>query len=130
MELAAAALDPHVGCTGSIAADRVLMLIAGSGGVTTGRLRRALRLPASTQSTVLRRLAARNLVRRRDSPTDGRVRVLEATVEGRREAERVAAVWRRADDLLLDQLTPGERDELGRLLRRAIAALSNRVGDR
>ena len=128
--LAARGLNRHVGCLGSIAADRVLLAIAGSAGVSTTTLLRILDLPASTQSTVLRRLEARGLVRGRGSLADARVRVLEATPEGGREAALVAGAWKRAEFRLLDQLTPAEVHELGRLLRRATAALIGDPGER
>ena len=113
--------------TGVATTDLVLMTVARSrGGATMTQLVNALGLQPSTVSMAARRLVDRGWVDRRPSSRDRRRVILVATETGREAAERAAATWRHADDRLLDGLTLTERDELCRLLRRAVSALAAR----
>lgn len=122
------AFRPHVGGNRSVAELQVLLAVARSGQITTRELRRWLELPSSTVATVTGRLERAGLMERRRWAGDRRTRLLVVTPAGRVEAERAAAGYRHADRLLLGELTPSERDELHRLLRRALAALGARTG--
>lgn len=111
--------------------DTMLLAVARfPGGATTRELARMAEVPLSTAATALTRLDADGLVERRRDPADKRRRRVRATAEGRRRAEQVAAAWRQTNDRLLDGLTASERDELGRLLRRAVSALVPRGAGR
>lgn len=108
----------------SVAADRLLLALARSPtGATTGALVRTVGAPPSTVSTLVGSLEDEGLVERRPLPSDRRRRLAVATPSGLKQAERVAARWRHADERLLGGLSSYERDELARLLRRAAAAL-------
>lgn len=80
-------------------------------------LRRALGLSRSTLSRALARAGADGLLTRRRHPADGRTWLLSLTDPGLREAAEVVDVWRSADEALLAELTPAERETLRRLLR-------------
>jgi DNA-binding MarR family transcriptional regulator len=111
--------------TGSLAAGLTLLAVArASRGVTLAHLVAAGDLAQSTVSTIVARLVEGGLVARRRHPADRRRWVFQATNLGLQEAERLAVIWRHLDDRLLGALSVTEREELGRLLRRAAAALA------
>ena len=113
--------------TGVATTDLVLLTVARSPrGSTTTQLATTLGVPPSTVSMAAGRLVDRGWVVRQRSSRDRRRTLLVATATGRQAAERAAAVWRHADDRLLDGMTLTERDELCRLLRRAVSALAAR----
>lgn len=106
--------------------DLVLLEIARAERALTYRLRRRFRIPGASLTGLIQRLEADGLVTRRRQERDHRHRLVSITAAGRRAATARVDRWRRADDALLQGLTPAERDELRRLLRKAATALDSR----
>jgi len=86
--------------------------------MSMGELADALGVDRPNLTTLVDELEDRGLVRRRPHPTDGRVKLVEATRKGK-------ALARRADDILstppeaLASLDPDDLQVLGRILRKA-----------
>jgi DNA-binding MarR family transcriptional regulator len=76
----------------------------------------------TTITGVVDRLAQKGLLQRRASSRDRRARELQITDEGRQTLEAVSPAVEAAQELLVRGLTGDERQELMRLLRKAIAA--------
>lgn len=89
-----------------------LKAVATIGTVDQGTLAGLVALDRSTVGTVVDRLAARGLIERRVDPTDRRVRLLSATVEGRALLDAADPDVARTRDSLLAPLTPPERTAL------------------
>lgn len=82
---------------------------------------------ASTIGGVLDRLEARGLLSRSVSPTDRRARLLSPTQEGIDALDAVVPRMLKAQERLLEPLTPEERSEFMRMMRKVVetyAALS------
>ena len=95
-----------------------LLRLAEMGRATQNHLGRLAAMDSATVQGVVRRLCARDLVRSADDPLDRRTRVLTLTDAGRALLREAEAAGRRANDALLEPLTPAERAQLLRLLRR------------
>ncbi|WP_433797131.1 MarR family winged helix-turn-helix transcriptional regulator [Actinoplanes sp. CA-252034] len=65
-------------------------------------------------------LTARGLIERRPDPADRRVRLLSITAEGRRLRDSTQAAIQRAEESLLERLTPAERDTFLEALQKLI----------
>jgi DNA-binding MarR family transcriptional regulator len=82
---------------------------------------------ASTIGGVLDRLEARGLLSRSVSPTDRRARLLSPTPDGIDALDAVVPRMLKAQERLLEPLTPEERGEFMRMMRKVVetyAALS------
>lgn len=102
----------------------LLLLEVGAAGVAYPfRVAARLRITRAALSKLVGRAERDGLIRRRRR-RDRRGVVLELTAEGRWAAAAAASAWRSADERLLKRLTAGERDELRRLLRKAMQALA------
>jgi len=94
----------------------LLVLLRDHPGAAPKQLAQAMNLPAPHLTLVLDRLAARELVERRRSPTDGRALQLWLTPAGLALAEQVHAISLSMEDGLMQALSPGERVMLRELL--------------
>jgi DNA-binding MarR family transcriptional regulator len=88
------------------------------GAVTQNHLGRLTAMDPATIQGVVRRLAARGLVRRGFSPRDRRMAVLEATPEGKALARRAIAAARCITEATLAPLRQDERRALLAILRK------------
>jgi DNA-binding MarR family transcriptional regulator len=84
------------------------------------RLSAALGLDANTCVLLLNELESSGLVVRRRDPADRRRHLVELTAEGRVALERAERAQESVEDEVLAALSPQERGELQRLLRRAL----------
>ncbi|MEI2417078.1 MarR family transcriptional regulator [Orrella sp. JC864] len=85
-------------------------------------------LERTTVAEVIQRLEGRALVRRRQSPKDGRVRLVKLARRGQQLVERMAQAVQRAHDRTIAPLPPEDRDRLMLLLIRLLEA-NNDVGN-
>lgn len=79
-------------------------------------------LDTSTAAGVIDRLEARGLLSRSTSAHDRRVRLLNATAEGKELLTRVAPAMLRAQERILAPLSSQEQDEFMRMLRTLVTA--------
>lgn len=99
----------------------VLCLIAQNPGASPSRLASALALNKPNLTVWLDRLAARELIERRPSPTDGRAFALFATTAGDRLATQATAALVDAEHRQFDGLSKAERAMLTELLHKLAA---------
>ncbi len=92
-------------------------------------LARALSLSHSGAVRLVDQLAARGLVRRSRSASDRRAVALELTPKGRRAAARIVEARNDALEQALAPLTGKERERLGDLLGKLVAAQTHGVED-
>lgn len=79
-----------------------------------------LRIAPRSATEVVDSLEARGLVERRPDPDDRRAVLVVATEAGREMQVRSWAAREKAAEGFFGRLDPGEREELGRLLRRLV----------
>jgi DNA-binding MarR family transcriptional regulator len=79
-----------------------------------------LGIDRSTMVSLVDQLEAAGLARRRPSATDRRAREVAITPKGRRLLGRARGLLTEAEDEVLAGLTARQREDLGRLLRRAL----------
>jgi DNA-binding MarR family transcriptional regulator len=96
----------------------LLQLIMENTDVSPTRLAHALAVKTSGITVWIDRLAARNLVMRERSATDGRARHLRVTAEGKSLVKKAVHGLLQADHKLLQHLSPGEQKILIELLRK------------
>ena len=100
----------------------LLGLIAANAGISQNDLANALLMRKSQVTGLIQDLVERDYVNRVELGGDRRFKALSLTKSGalawRRARERIA----RHSDSVVDALTAAEREELGRLLRKVIAA--------
>jgi DNA-binding MarR family transcriptional regulator len=103
-------------------AEILALLQRPAGPRTPGALARELGVGLPTASEALRALAAKGLVRKERSPSDGRVVLLSLTPAGEAEAERLAG-WPEFLLLALASLSPEEKAALFRAVVKLIRSL-------
>jgi len=115
-----AALFLALGGPGSLtpAQFATLLTLAECGSTTQNRLGRLVALDSATTKGVVQRLRDRGLVAATTDPMDRRTIVLSATAEGRAALVEARTQGLRANDALLDPLSPSEQRLLLALLRR------------
>lgn len=89
-----------------------------AGDVYQRDLERAFKLRRSTISSLLNTLERKALIRREPVPQDARLKKLRLTPEGARIGEQVHRLFHQANELMVKDFTPEERDTLSSLLRR------------
>jgi len=100
----------------------ILSVLWALGPITIGQLQRQLALSSGTLTGAIDRMAAQGMVRRAASADDHRAVVIEPRVPPRKRAQIEAAVDATEREIW-GALTAGERQELLRLMTKAIAAL-------
>jgi DNA-binding MarR family transcriptional regulator len=94
-----------------------LQAVSNAPGVDQRTLARTIGLDTSTTGGVIDRLEARGLLARHARPEDRRVRLLALTAEGRARLREVTPAMLRAQERMLEPLTPRQRETFLRLLR-------------
>lgn len=94
----------------------LLMLLLGNGSASPKQLARTLDMPAPNVTVLVDKLAARGLVERRRSSTDGRALQVLLTEQGLALARRAHAQSLTSEAELLQRLSPGEQVMLRELL--------------
>jgi DNA-binding MarR family transcriptional regulator len=98
----------------------LLNVIGSREGAIQQELGAVLGIDRSTMVSLVDRLEAAQLARRRPSATDRRAREVEITPKGRRLLQRARKLISQVEDEVLAGLTADERRELLGLLRRAL----------
>ena len=99
-----------------------LASVARSPGVDQRTLAATLGLDTSTTGGVIDRLEARGLLNRNPSEQDRRVRRLTPTAAGMTLLADIEPAMRRAQERMLEPLSPGERGEFMRMLQVLVTA--------
>lgn len=99
-----------------------LQTIVNQPGVDQRTVARSIGLDTSTTAGVIDRLEARGLLQRRASPRDRRVRLLDATDEGRKLLDQVGPAMLRAQARILAPLPDRDRKTFMRMLRTLVTA--------
>lgn len=94
----------------------VLSAIRAYPGADQSSLASAVALDTSTMGDVCRRLDRRGLIRREESPTDARAKLLTLTVDGEQALDEVYRRARSLDEALLAEFPPERRGEIAGLL--------------
>jgi DNA-binding MarR family transcriptional regulator len=98
----------------------LLNVIGAREGAIQQQLGAAMGIDPSTMVALIDELEGEGLAQRRPSPTDRRARRIVITAKGRRRRERARRLVADTEDEVLRGLTVAERDELLKLLRRAL----------
>ncbi len=99
-----------------------LQTVANVPGIDQRTLARTIGFDTSTIGGVVDRLEARGLLARQADPADRRVRLLRATEAGSSLLRSVVPAMLRAQQRMLEPLTPPERREFMRMLRMLVTA--------
>jgi DNA-binding MarR family transcriptional regulator len=106
----------------SLARFRVLQALASGGRLRMNELSAALGVVPRTVTTIIDALENDGMVARLADPADRRATLLEITGEGLSQLHRLRALHDAAAAELFEALTPAEKQQLARLLRRLQAA--------
>lgn len=96
--------------------------------LSASALARSVLLSSGGLTTRIDRMVEAGLVRRRPDPDDRRGVLVELTAKGRRAAEGAIDGQREHVEPLLEALSPRERRDFVRLLRKQLAAIERRGG--
>ena len=107
---------------------RVMAVLAAGGALTQQHLARRTRMDKVTVSRAARELAARELVQRVRSDSDGRSLRLTLTAGGRRVYRAIVPAALEAQKVVLDGLRADERRQLLELLQRLERAAEQALG--
>jgi DNA-binding MarR family transcriptional regulator/N-acetylglutamate synthase-like GNAT family acetyltransferase len=113
----------------SLTEARVLYEIATRAHATAGGLGRDLGVDAGYLSRILRGFAAKGLVSRKPSPTDGRVQMLALTAKGRALFGRIDQASARQVGAILAGLAPEDRADMASAMARIERGLSGARGE-
>ena len=100
----------------------LLNVIGAREGAIQQELGAAMGIDRSTMVSLIDQLEGAGLAKRRPSATDRRAREIAITPKGRRLLQRARGMISETEDEVLAGLSAKERDELVRLLRRALHA--------
>jgi DNA-binding MarR family transcriptional regulator len=98
----------------------VLLLVQTNGDVSQSQLSQALGVAAPNMTTILRRLEARELLAREQSPRDGRIQHIVLTAKGRKLLRDARAAGAAMDRQWLARLSPAEQAMLFELLAKLV----------
>ena len=110
----------------SLARFRVLRALASGGRMRMNELSAALGVVPRTVTTIIDALEKDRMVARLADPADRRATLLEITQDGLSQLRRLRALHDAAAAELFEVLTPAEKQQLARLLRRLQAAADDR----
>ncbi|MEU4680058.1 MarR family transcriptional regulator [Micromonospora sp. NPDC023737] len=96
---------------------RALGVLARHGVLRPGALAEHLRIAPRSATEVVDDLQRRGLVERRPDPNDRRATLVALTAEGVRTSTAIRTTRQAEAERLFAELTPGDRDELARILR-------------
>lgn len=99
-----------------------LQAVGDSPGIDQRTLARTIGLDTSTTGGVVDRLEARGMLARHARPEDRRVRLLALSAEGLALLRGVTPAMLRAQERILEPLTPRQRETFLRLLRTLVVA--------
>jgi len=105
------------------AAATVVLVVESNPGVPLGKLADALMIKRPNMTKLVKRLEARNLVRRRAMSGDRRSIGLILTSGGERQAKRLRALQAVQDGFALASLKPAERHQLMMFIARILETL-------
>jgi DNA-binding MarR family transcriptional regulator len=116
---AAARFAERLASTGLVPAQAgILRAVAAGAGISQQELSSLLGMLPSRLVPFLDELEKRELLERRDNPEDRRLYALHLTDKGSKVLADIGRVSRSHDDAICAALRPGEREQLGALLRR------------
>jgi len=107
---------------------RVLFCSARRGGVRPGFIAERTRMAPPNVTSVLDRLAERELIRRDPDPEDGRATIVMLTEEGKRLVRAVAAAHTERLEQALEKMSPMELQALDHGLNALVREMGIRVG--
>jgi DNA-binding MarR family transcriptional regulator len=113
--------DPMLTANLTMPQFRLLLVLALRGGAASHDLAESMGVSLATITGIVDRLAAQNLVTRREDPRDRRVRRVELTAAGRGLVDDIAAAGTASQRRLLDRLS---LDDLA-ILERAFGLLAD-----
>jgi DNA-binding MarR family transcriptional regulator len=96
----------------------ILVLVAANPGVNQKWLAKALAIEPPNLATLLDRMESAGWLLRRRNPEDKRSQLLDLTPLGRRRCDQAVTEVERVESDAMAALSPGERAELMRLLRK------------
>jgi DNA-binding MarR family transcriptional regulator len=96
--------------------------------LTPSQLSGALLVSSGTLTSRLDRLEGKGLIRRHPHPTDRRSMEIELTELGRKGVDAAVTQHVAREQAMLEPLSPREREQLDRLLRRLVVHLTERAG--
>lgn len=99
-----------------------LQTVSNNPGIDQKTLARSIGFDTSTIGGVVDRLEARGLLVRQGSPDDRRVRLLTLTDAGSALLRDIVPDMHRAQELMLEPLTPRQRQEFMKMLRTLVSA--------
>lgn len=101
----------------------ILNVVGAREGIIQQELGATLGIDRSTMVSLVDRLEGTGLAERRPSPTDRRAREIAITAKGRRLLQRARGRILETEDEIFAGLGTGEREDLVRLLRRALGSV-------
>jgi len=96
----------------SLTEGRVLYEICNTEGCSAKKIRTNIVIDEGYLSRILDSFAKRGLIRKKPSPTDGRLRIIVPTEKGKREYTRLNENSNRLISQLIEKLTEEEREDL------------------
>src|SRR5215470_5557314 len=114
----------------SLARFRVLQALSSGGQLRMNELSAALGVVPRTVTTIIDALENDRMVARLADPADRRATLLEITEEGLSQLRRLRTLHDAAAAELFEVLTPAEKQQLARLLRRLQAAADTDSGQK
>jgi len=106
-----------------LTAQQAELLCVAQGSASVGEIARVMSCDRSNVSRLLDRLDGRGLVARRDAESDGRIRVVELSEDGRHLVERFTAMLGAEVNRLLAEVPKRERRDLGVRLNQIASVL-------
>jgi DNA-binding MarR family transcriptional regulator len=124
MAIAADQLTPHGLTAMQFGA---MVILSEKPGIDATRLAALFAFDRATLTGVIDRLEAKGLVLRQPHPSDRRTRLLHLTPEGQKLLRNASRAAKKSRHVVLDPLSPDERETLLALLTKLVAAQSERV---
>lgn len=104
----------------------VLSLIADIGAIDQKTIGERLQFDKSDITKIINSLEAEGIVERKENKNDGRSHLVSLTSKGRRQTEEIGIEISKSMRQFLSGLSSGEYEQLGKLLRKALAVHDDR----